>query len=261
MLRGLLLSNPTNPSCAYPSGLLNLCQSELTQLFLREALATGLVTIHFQAAVEPITDRGEDEVVVTARDPATDLESTYTASYLVTMVPAGDSGSDNELLSEENIRNYYEKIMSRSDGLLTLYSDERRRVFQSFVDPTTTANKLRMQQPFSTPESARYRDSFFRILQDASPMTIERLVRQFFETWPTDMRATPSKHTSRLFPRSGPGYLVVVLQHRKSTSNTEHTTTTQCLPGLGGREGGRAQANSLVSLPLNLQSGDGGPPG
>jgi 2-polyprenyl-6-methoxyphenol hydroxylase-like FAD-dependent oxidoreductase len=183
MIAGLPLSDSTDPGCAYPSGLLNLRQSELTQLLLREALATGLVTIHFQAAVEAITDRGEDRVVVTAKNPATDLVSTYIASYLVgadggksqtrkllnipclghtwperlistdvllhnredpvyhtcyvvgtdtptiltplspphlnttslwrytMMVLAGDSRSDDELLSEENIRNYYEELM------------------------------------------------------------------------------------------------------------------------------------------------------
>jgi hypothetical protein len=46
-------------------------------------LATGIVIIHLKAAVEDITDRGEDGVVVTARDPATNLVSTYTVSYLV----------------------------------------------------------------------------------------------------------------------------------------------------------------------------------
>jgi 2-polyprenyl-6-methoxyphenol hydroxylase-like FAD-dependent oxidoreductase len=98
---------------------------------------------------------------------------------------------DADALSEAPIMIVAE---SRSDELLTLYSDERRRIFQSFVDPATTANKLRMQQPFSTPYTVRYEDSFFRILQNAGPATIKGLVRPFFETWPTDMRAVAREH-------------------------------------------------------------------
>jgi 2-polyprenyl-6-methoxyphenol hydroxylase-like FAD-dependent oxidoreductase len=76
---------------------------------------------------------------------------------------------------------------SRSDDLLTLYSDECRQVFQSFLDPTTTANKLRMQQPYS-PDTVR-EDAFFRLLQDAAPATLKRQSQPYFEAWPTDMRA------------------------------------------------------------------------
>ncbi|KAL2842472.1 hypothetical protein BJX68DRAFT_270648 [Aspergillus pseudodeflectus] len=158
-------------------------KSELTQLILREALATGFGTIHFQAAVEAITERGEDGVTITLRNPVTDLVSTNTALYLVgsdgsksqtrqllnmpclghtwperlistdvlldnsedpvyhtcyvvgtdtptiltpltpphlnttslwrytMMVLSGDPWSDDELLSEENLRNYYKEIM------------------------------------------------------------------------------------------------------------------------------------------------------
>jgi hypothetical protein len=80
MIAGLPLSDPTDPCCAYLSGPLKLRQSELAQLLLREALATGLANIHFQATVEVITDRGEEGVIVTAGNPATDLVSVYTAA-------------------------------------------------------------------------------------------------------------------------------------------------------------------------------------
>jgi phosphoglycerate-specific signal transduction histidine kinase len=60
---------------------------------------------------------------------------------------------DADALSEAIIKIVAE---SRSDELLTLYLDERSRVFQSFVDS--------MQQPFPTLKMLHYEDSFFRIL-------------------------------------------------------------------------------------------------
>ena len=80
---------------------------------------------------------------------------------------------------------------SRSDKLLTLYSDERRKVFQSFVNPTTTENKLRLQQPYSK-ETVR-EDYFFRELQDATPETLQEKAKPYFEHWCTDIRALAGK--------------------------------------------------------------------
>ena len=75
----------------------------------------------------------------------------------------------------------------RSDKVLDLYSDERRKVFQFFVDPTSSQNKLRIHN--HPPETAAQRDWYFRIL--ANNPTEEQmldLMKPYFETWRTDMR-------------------------------------------------------------------------
>jgi hypothetical protein len=80
----------------------------------------------------------------------------------------------------------------KPDELLTLWSDARRKVFQYFVDPTTTANLLRLQYP--TMEEAVTEDYFFRERQDPSAEALRAEGRPFFETWATDMRALAEEH-------------------------------------------------------------------
>jgi 2-polyprenyl-6-methoxyphenol hydroxylase-like FAD-dependent oxidoreductase len=71
-------------------------------------------------------------------------------------------------------------------SLMDVYSDERRKVFQSLVDPMSSQNKTRLQH--NTPESARKDDWYFRTLQNLSPETAHELARPFAELWRTDMR-------------------------------------------------------------------------
>lgn len=80
---------------------------------------------------------------------------------------------------------------SMSDDILTLYSDERRKVFQYFVDPTSTANKLRLHSP-STKE-AMVDDHYFRIMRDPTPETLLEAAKPYFETWRTNMREVVAK--------------------------------------------------------------------
>ena len=74
-------------------------------------------------------------------------------------------------------------------SLLDTYSDERRKVFQFFVDPTSTQNKLRVH---SNPEDTAPQDDwYFRMMRDPSklsPKQLEELTKPYFETWRTDMR-------------------------------------------------------------------------
>ncbi|KAJ5622903.1 FAD/NAD(P)-binding domain-containing protein [Penicillium lividum] len=74
----------------------------------------------------------------------------------------------------------------RSDKILTSYSDARRKVFQYFVDPTTTANKLRLHLPS---ETAAEDDDYWRSLQSLTPEALEKGAKPYFETWRTDIRA------------------------------------------------------------------------
>lgn len=73
-----------------------------------------------------------------------------------------------------------------SDELLSAYSDQRRRVFQEYTDPTSKANKLRLQLP---PETAVQDDWLFRILaRGPTPNEIADLSRPIWHFWRTDMR-------------------------------------------------------------------------
>ncbi|KAJ9603448.1 hypothetical protein H2200_012226 [Cladophialophora chaetospira] len=77
----------------------------------------------------------------------------------------------------------------KADDLLSLYSDERRKVFQFFVDPTSTQNKLRLHS--HPEETASQEDWLFRMMRDPSklsPRQLEELARPYYETWRTDMR-------------------------------------------------------------------------
>jgi 2-polyprenyl-6-methoxyphenol hydroxylase-like FAD-dependent oxidoreductase len=70
-------------------------------------------------------------------------------------------------------------------SLLNTYSGERRKVFQTFVDPTTTHNKHRIQR---TPESA-YEDWFLQKFKNPAQTTLEEFLVPFMTTWRTDMAA------------------------------------------------------------------------
>ncbi|KAI1812319.1 FAD/NAD(P)-binding domain-containing protein [Poronia punctata] len=67
------------------------------------------------------------------------------------------------------------------DPLLTMYSDERRQVFQFFVDPVSTWSKLRIQ-------SGNLDDWFFRCLADTSSESFKRYIDTLEHFWPTHIR-------------------------------------------------------------------------
>lgn len=69
-------------------------------------------------------------------------------------------------------------------ALLDLYSDERRQVFQFFVDPTTTQNITRLK---NDPEKCAEDDWFLREMRDPTPATIAKFIMPYLTTWRTDM--------------------------------------------------------------------------
>lgn len=75
----------------------------------------------------------------------------------------------------------------QAEPVLQMYSDERRKVVQDFVDPTSTYNKLRLHS--INIETAQQDDWFFRCLQNYSSEDFSRYLRRFENIWPTDMRA------------------------------------------------------------------------
>lgn len=76
--------------------------------------------------------------------------------------------------------------------ILNTYSDARRKVFQFFVDPTSTQNKIRAH---SHPDLSRATqdDWFLRALKSLEErptmQKAQALMRPFFEGWRTDMLA------------------------------------------------------------------------
>lgn len=75
---------------------------------------------------------------------------------------------------------------SKPDSLLDIYSDERRKVFQRFVDPVSTYNKLRLHTVDA--ETANQDDWFYRLMQNPSRDLMKEMNKPFYEMWPTDMR-------------------------------------------------------------------------
>lgn len=72
----------------------------------------------------------------------------------------------------------------KTPALLDLYSNERRQVFQMFVDPVSTRNKLRCA---NDPETA-IEDWLLRAVSNASEAELKKLGMPFFEVWGTDLR-------------------------------------------------------------------------
>ncbi|GAP84929.1 putative FAD binding domain protein [Rosellinia necatrix] len=70
-----------------------------------------------------------------------------------------------------------------ADPVLTMYSDERRQVFQFFVDPVSSWSKLRIQ-------SGEADDWFFRSLNDTSSPSFARYIDTLENFWPTHIRDT-----------------------------------------------------------------------
>jgi hypothetical protein len=76
--------------------------------------------------------------------------------------------------------------------LLNLYSDLRRRVFQDFVNPTSTANKLRTHA-YEQPMEARESDWLVRELRAIEKgegdvrERVGRVMRPYFEGWRSDI--------------------------------------------------------------------------
>ncbi|KAI1156358.1 FAD/NAD(P)-binding domain-containing protein [Nemania diffusa] len=70
-----------------------------------------------------------------------------------------------------------------ADPVLTMYSDERRQVFQFFIDPVSSWSKLRIQ-------SGEVDDWFFRCLNDTSTPSFARYIDTLENFWPTHIRET-----------------------------------------------------------------------
>ena len=78
------LCAPDDTTFEVGAGLLNLPQADLNKLFLREALKTGHVKIHFNTElISILRNSAEDSVKVLVKNVETQLESELSATYLV----------------------------------------------------------------------------------------------------------------------------------------------------------------------------------
>ena len=102
--------------------------------------------------------------------------------------PFGALGLNTGLLDADAVAETLIMILNegRSDDILDVYSDERRKVFQFFVDPTSTQNKLRVHN--NSVDNAVANDWYFRTLQNPTAEQIENLSKPYFEVWRTNMR-------------------------------------------------------------------------
>lgn len=95
-------------------------------------------------------------------------------------------GLTTGLLDAEAVSDALELIINEGKPLniLNIYSDQRRKAFQTFVDPMSTQNKLRCA---NDPEVA-LEDWFLRSMLNPTPEELEGFSRPFFDVWRTDMR-------------------------------------------------------------------------
>ncbi|PNS21650.1 rRNA bioproteinsis protein rrp5 [Sphaceloma murrayae] len=80
-----------------------------------------------------------------------------------------------------------------SDAVLNMYSDERRQVFQFFIDPVSSWSKLRVQ-------SGETDDWFFRALNDTSSPAFANYINTLQNVWPTHIREMAQTLPSRQAP-------------------------------------------------------------
>ncbi|PYI00059.1 FAD binding domain protein [Aspergillus ellipticus CBS 707.79] len=103
----------------------------------------------------------------------------------VNVRPFGALGLTTGLLDAEALADTLAFIINDDNPLdvLDLYSDQRRKVFQTFVDPISSQNTLRVA---NDPETAT-EDWFLRAMIDRSPEFMAEMGQPYFYFWRTDM--------------------------------------------------------------------------
>ncbi|OGM47706.1 hypothetical protein ABOM_004305 [Aspergillus bombycis] len=104
--------------------------------------------------------------------------------------PFGALGLTTGLLDADALADTLDLIINENNpmDLLDIYSDERRRVFQTFVDPISSQNKLRC----ASDSDDAMNDWFIRAVINKTPEIMNAFSRPFFDIWPTDMRRVVS---------------------------------------------------------------------
>ncbi|KAF5018937.1 hypothetical protein F66182_9079 [Fusarium sp. NRRL 66182] len=101
--------------------------------------------------------------------------------------PFGAMGLTTGILDVDSLTASLLMIYSNEQpvSVLAKWSDERRKVFQNFVDPTTSHNKLRIQRDPAT----AYEDWAIKLLKNPSDETMAKFLIPYGTVWPTDMKA------------------------------------------------------------------------
>ncbi|KAL5583879.1 hypothetical protein FOVSG1_015230 [Fusarium oxysporum f. sp. vasinfectum] len=101
--------------------------------------------------------------------------------------PFGAMGLTTGILDSDALADALLMVLNKEQpiSLLERYSDERRKVFQNFVDPTTTHNKLRIQRDPST----AYEDWLMKKMRNPSQKTMTDFMVPYLTVWRTDMKA------------------------------------------------------------------------
>jgi len=103
--------------------------------------------------------------------------------------PIGGLGLATGLLDVDILHEALNLILNHGyhdpQNLLAEYSAARRSVFANLINPTTTANKLRLQE--SEPEDAAREDWYFRALRRKDPQEIGNMGKSFMQAWTTDI--------------------------------------------------------------------------
>lgn len=105
--------------------------------------------------------------------------------------PVGGLGLCTGLLDVDLLSQALDLIINHDyhdpQDLLAEYSAARQFVFQTFVSPISSANKIRLHE--SDPDDAAGEDWFFRILRRNIPQEIEKAVTPLQQVWRTDIRS------------------------------------------------------------------------
>ncbi|KAL1889727.1 hypothetical protein Sste5346_008713 [Sporothrix stenoceras] len=102
--------------------------------------------------------------------------------------PFGALGLNTGILDAEALTEALVMVLheGRPLAVLDTYSDERRKVFQFFVDPTSTQNKIRVQSNHE--DEAVTNDWYFRLLQNPTADVLRAQAQPYFDVWRTDLR-------------------------------------------------------------------------
>ncbi|OCL04466.1 hypothetical protein AOQ84DRAFT_367488, partial [Glonium stellatum] len=102
--------------------------------------------------------------------------------------PYGVLGLNSRILDAKALSDALTMILNESKplSLLDVYSDERRKVFQFFVDPTSTHNKLRVHT--NDQDEAHQNNWYFQLMRNATKKVMMEQVKPYFDFWRTDMK-------------------------------------------------------------------------
>ena len=112
--------------------------------------------------------------------------------------PVGGLGLCTGLLDVDILSQALDLILNHDyhdpQDLLAEYSAARRFVFQNFINPTSTANKLRLHE--SDPDNAAQEDWFLRMVRKGDRQEIANALAPLQRVWRTELRSITKEPTA-----------------------------------------------------------------